>query len=257
MIPRPPWLPYVRPLDSGTERRRNVLRPGAGLTGTVTGVFVKICAMVDPDDAVAAVNAGADAVGVIFAPSGRRVEVAQAREIVDAVRSAEQPALVVGVFRDHLAHEIIEIAEQVGLDGAQLHGQETPATSRQVHAQVPILIRGFAAGDPKLADIDAYEPDVVLLDAPTPGGGVPFDWGLVGDVGQRHRLLLAGGLRPENVAEAIAQVRPWGVDVASGVEIAPGRKDHEAMASFVEAARTAGRSQPSEHPPLSRQGYPA
>lgn len=210
-------------------------------------MFVKVCAMVRPEDAVAAVDAGADAVGVIFAPSTRRVTPEQAREVVEAVGGR---ALVVGVFRDHLADEVIEIVDDVRLDVAQLHGSETPTTTRRVHDRVPIVFRAMAAGDPQLASIDEHAADVVLLDAPTPGGGVPFDWSLVGDLGRRHRLLLAGGLRPENVAEAIAAVRPWGVDVASGVEISPGVKDHDAIRRFVATARDAA-AYDDPHPPLN------
>lgn len=209
-------------------------------------MFVKICAMVDPADAVVAVDAGADAVGVIFAPSSRRVTPDQARAVVDAVAGR---ALVVGVFRDHLADEVIEIVEETGLDAAQLHGSETPATTRRVRTSVPIVFRALAAGDPQLASIEDHAADVLLLDAPTPGGGVPFDWTLVGDLGRRHRLLLAGGLRPENVVEAITAVRPWGVDVASGVETSPGVKDHDAIRRFVSMARAAA-SYEDPHPPL-------
>ncbi len=163
---------------------------------------------------------------------------------------AGRGALTVGVFRDHLADEVIEIAHEVGLDVAQLHGQETVVTCRRVRAEVSIVFRAMAADDPQLAAIDAYEADVVLLDAPVPGGGVPFDWGLVGDLTARHRVLLAGGLRPGNVAEAVATVRPWGVDVCSGVEASAGRKDHDAVRRFIALARSAGADLADDHPAL-------
>lgn len=217
-------------------------------------MFVKICGLTDPRHAVDAVEAGADAIGINFAAvSPRRVTADRAKEIADAVRGQ---ILIVGVFRDHLAHEVVEIAEEVGLDAAQLHGSETPSTTRRIHEQVPIVFRAMAAGDPQLASIDDHAADVVLLDAPTPGGGVPFDWSLVGDVGRRHRLLLAGGLRPDNVADAIAAVRPWGVDTASGVESAPGVKDRDAIRRFVVAAREAG-TYDEPHPPLTPTEEPA
>ena len=218
-------------------------------------MFVKICGTTNPVDAEVAVDAGADAIGVIFAPSRRMVDVSQAREIVDAVAGR---ALVVGVFRDHLAQEVIDIAGELALDAAQLHGAESPATSHTVHGSVPLLLRAMAAGDPQMQEIDDHGAEVVLLDAPVPGGGETVDWSLVGDLTHRHRVLLAGGLRPDNVGEAIATVRPWGVDVCSGVEASFGRKDHDAVRRFVTNAREAARTLPaSAHAPLTADRKPA
>ncbi|HEX4901873.1 MAG TPA: phosphoribosylanthranilate isomerase [Acidimicrobiales bacterium] len=214
-------------------------------------MFVKICGITTPADAQVAVEAGADAVGLIFAPSRRQVDVDEARVIAASV---PDHVLVVGVFRDHLAREVLETAEAVGLRAVQLHGSETPRTSRQVHEHVPVLIRAMAAGDPQLAEIDDHGADVVLLDAPTPGAGIAFDWRLVGDLTRRHRVLLAGGLRPDTVVEAIAQVQPWGVDVASGVEASAGRKDADAVRAFVSAAKAAGAGCGTTHPPLADLG---
>lgn len=210
-------------------------------------MFVKICAITDPGDAALAAEAGADAIGMIFAPSRRRVEISQAREIAAAVPDGLH---AVGVFRDHLADEVLEIVEAVGLDAVQLHGNEPPSTSHRVRPHVRFVIRAMAAGDPQLDAIDEHRPDVVHLDAPTPGGGVPFDWSLVGDMGARHRLLLAGGLRPENVAEAIAAVRPWGVDGATGTEATFGKKDPDKLRRFITEAKTAGADLPEHHGPL-------
>ncbi|MDE0803157.1 MAG: phosphoribosylanthranilate isomerase [Acidimicrobiales bacterium] len=210
-------------------------------------MFVKICAVTEPSDAALAAEFGADAVGMIFAPSPRRVDVPQAREIAAAL---PEHVSSVGVFRDHLAGEVIDIAAEVGLDGAQLHGAETPATSVEVGKHVRFVIRAMAAGDPQLVDIDDHRADILHLDAPTPGGGVPFDWSLVGDLGARHRLLLAGGLRPDNVAEAIAAVRPWGVDGATGTEASFGKKDPALLRRFISEAKAAGAELPTAHPPL-------
>lgn len=217
-------------------------------------MFVKICGITDAADAVAAVEAGADAIGVIFAPSRRQVTVEEARAI-----AAEVPpgVLTIGVFRDHLVREVLDIAREVGLDGAQLHDPVTPATSHAVHAEVPVLIRALTVEDPELTTIDDHGADAVHLDAPVPGGGVPFDWSLVGDLTTRHRIVLAGGLRPDTVARAIDVVRPWGVDVASGVETSPGRKDHDAVRRFVAEARRAFAATPSPHPPLATDRNPA
>lgn len=217
-------------------------------------MFVKICGITAEADAVAAVEAGADAVGLIFAPSRRQVTVDRARAIAAAV---PDHVLTVGVFRDHLAREVVDIVTSAGLGAAQLHGSESPATSREVHGGVPVLFRAMAAGDPQLSSIDEHGADVVLLDAPVPGGGVPFDWHLVGDLTLRHRVLLAGGLRPDTVADAVRTVRPWGVDVASGVEESPGRKDHDAVRRFVTAAREAAAEPDDAHPPLAPDRNPA
>lgn len=212
-------------------------------------MFVKICGITNPDDARVAVAAGADSIGLNFTPTSRRhVTVEEARTIAAAVPAG---VLTVGIFRDHLADEVIDIVRAVGLDAAQLHGSETAATSRRVHAEVGVLIRALSASDPTLAGIDEHGADVVLLDAPVPGGGVPFDWSLVGDLTTRHRILLAGGLRPETVADAIEAVRPWGVDVASGIEAEPGRKDPDAVQRFVAAARAAAEGHDSSHSPLA------
>ena len=216
-------------------------------------MFVKICAVTDPADAALAAELGADAIGMIFAPSPRRVEVAQAAEIASAL---PDHVLSVGVFRDHLAGEVVDIAEAAGLDGAQLHGAETPATSVEVAKHLRFVIRAMAAGDPQLVDIDDHRADVLHLDAPTPGGGVPFDWSLVGDLGARHRLLLAGGLRPDNVADAIASVRPWGVDGATGTEASFGKKDPDLLRRFIAEAKAAGADLPDAHPPLLPAEHP-
>lgn len=226
------------------------LRIGTGAPVRSGLVFVKICGITTAEDAEAAVDAGADAIGMIFAPSRRHVDVDEAREIVAAV---PDHVLTVGVFRDHLVREVVEAVEAVGLRAVQLHGAETPQTSQAVHERVPVLIRALAAGDPQLRDVDRHGADVVLLDAPTPGGGEPFDWTLVGDLTRRHRVLLAGGLRPDTVAAAIDAVGPWGVDVASGVEAAPGRKDHGAIRAFVAAAKAAPLpADAASHPPLAQ-----
>ena len=108
------------------------------------------------------------------------------------------------------------------------------------------MIKVVAAGSPSARSIDEHAADIVLFDAPIPGGGVPFEWGIVGDLVTKHKILLAGGLRPDNVAEAVRRVRPWGVDVASGVEAEPAQKDPDAIARFVAEARAAAE-QPTEY----------
>jgi phosphoribosylanthranilate isomerase len=200
-------------------------------------VFVKICGITRPECAIAAVQAGADAIGLNFVPTSRRVvDVTAARAILAVVPAH---VMTVGVFRDQSAAEVLEITGALGLRATQLHGDESPAVTAAVALGAQTVIKVIAAGGPFVASIDDHRADIVMIDAPEPGSGVTFDWALVGDLVTRHRVLLAGGLRPENVADAIRAVRPWGVDVATGVELEPGRQDPDAMARFVAAARDA------------------
>jgi phosphoribosylanthranilate isomerase len=211
--------------------------------GTVAPVFVKVCGITRPADAIAAVDGGADAIGLNFVPTSRRcVDVQAARAILAVV---PDHVMTVGVFRDHLANEVLEITGALGLEAAQLHGDEPPEVTAVVAAGVETVIKAVAAESPSVRSINEHAADIVLLDAPIPGGGVPFEWGIVSDLVTKHKILLAGGLRPDNVAEAVRRVRPWGVDVASGVEAEPAQKDRDAIARFVAEARVAAE-QPTE-----------
>jgi phosphoribosylanthranilate isomerase len=210
-------------------------------------MFVKICGITSEEDALLAVALGADALGFVFAAgSPRRVTPGEVADIVK--RLPHDEVLTVGVFRDERPQRVTEIVNRVGLQAAQLHGREPPAEVAYVRQRVRYVIQGFAAGDPAL-DMAADGPaDIVLVDAPTPGSGRVFDWGLAKGSLDGARLLLAGGLTPENVAEAIWRVRPWGVDVSTGVETAPGsgRKDPRKLRRFIEAARVAATVVASE-----------
>jgi phosphoribosylanthranilate isomerase len=200
-------------------------------------MFVKVCGITTPEDALFALAMGADAVGLILADgSPRRVTPDTARDIV---RELPQGTVAVGVFRDERPERILEVAEHARLTGVQLHGHETPAEAAAVRRRVPFLVQAFGAGDPRLDRIDDYDVDAVLLDSSTPGSGVAFDWALAEPYVAGRRVILAGGLTPDNVAEAVARVRPWGVDVASGVEARPGRKDTVKVRRFVANATEA------------------
>jgi phosphoribosylanthranilate isomerase len=201
-------------------------------------VFVKICGITHPSDASAAVTAGADAIGLNFVPTSRRcLDIEMARAILAVT---PDHVMTVGVFRNHAADEILEITGALGLNAAQLHGDESPDVTAAVAAIVETVIKVVAPDNSAIRSlVDEHTADIFMLDAPSPGGGVPFDWDLVGDLVTTHKILLAGGLRPDNVSEAVSRVRPWGVDVATGVEAATGRKDPEAIARFVAKARIA------------------
>jgi phosphoribosylanthranilate isomerase len=204
-------------------------------------MFVKICGITTEKDALLAIALGADALGFVFAPgSPRMVTVDEASDIVKHVPYDE--VLTLGVFRDERPERVAEIVNRVGLKGAQLHGRESAAEVVYVRQRVPLVIQGFAAGDPAISMASEGPADIVLLDAPNPGSGRVFDWCQVSGALDGVRLLLAGGLTPDNVAEAIRRVRPWGVDVSTGVETAPGsgRKDPRKLRRFIQAARAAG-----------------
>lgn len=199
-------------------------------------VFVKICGITNESDALMATAMGADAVGFVFAPSSRQVQPTVVRDIV---RRLPPEVLTVGVFRNEIPERVVEVVNAAGLRGAQLHGFESSAEAAFVRDRVPFVVKAFAVGHPLIERIDDYEVDAILLDGAEPGSGNLIDWDLARHLAGRHRLLLAGGLRPENVAAAISDVAPWGVDVSSGVESAPGHKDVRLTRRFIAAARAA------------------
>lgn len=197
-------------------------------------MFVKICGITNEEDALYAVAMGANAVGFIFAPSPRQIAPERAREIV---RRLPHDTVTIGVFRDEAPPRVAEIVNQIGLRGAQLHGHESPAEATWVRQRVPFVIKAFAAGDPLFDRIDDYDVDAVLIDSKAPGSGTVFDWSLAENLPLHRRVILAGGLDPTNVRDAIERVHPWGVDVATGVESSPGHKDAVKVLRFVTAAK--------------------
>jgi phosphoribosylanthranilate isomerase len=203
-------------------------------------MFVKICGITNEDDALFAVAMGADAVGFVFAPSVRQVA---AQQVYDITRRLPPEILTVGVFRDELPERVIDTVNRAGLKAAQLHGHESPAMVEEVAAQVRWVIKAISATGPDASRAHRFGTDLVLVDAPSPGSGQVFDWGLFDDLPEGPRYVLAGGLTPDNVALAVDRVRPWGVDVSSGVERSPGRKDPLKVKAFVERARAAAPAQ--------------
>ncbi len=199
-------------------------------------MFVKICGITNEDDALFAVAMGADAVGFIFAPSPRQVA---AQVVYDITRRLPPEVLTVGVFRDELPERVVQVAHAAGVKAVQLHGRETPEQTAHVAGHFRWVIKAFAAGTSQVAKADQYGTDMVLLDAPTPGSGKLFDWSMAAEVPNDLKLILAGGLSPDNVAAAVTAVEPWGVDVSSGVEASPGRKDATLVRRFIANARAA------------------
>ncbi|MCZ7525729.1 MAG: phosphoribosylanthranilate isomerase [Acidimicrobiia bacterium] len=198
-------------------------------------MFVKVCGITNEEDALLAVALGADALGFVFAPGSRRQVTADTAR--DIVRRLPHGVVTVGVFRDERPERVVEIVHRVGLTGAQLHGREPISEVRWVRQRVQFVIQAFQAGDPALAAAANGPADIVLVDSAQPGSGKVFDWSLAEGVPGGVRLLLAGGLNPDNVQEAVRRVRPWGVDVSTGVESAPGRKDPRKLRRFLEATK--------------------
>jgi phosphoribosylanthranilate isomerase len=169
------------------------------------------------------------------------------------VKRLPREVLSVAVFRNEAPQRVVDIALETGVGAVQLHGVETVDDVAFIRSKLPVVtIKAFAAGSDDLRRAEHFGTHLVLLDAPSPGSGKVFDWRLAEGVPDRVRVLLAGGLRPDNVAEAIEAVHPWGVDVVSGVEASPGVKDPAKVRAFIERAKHAlpppvERSQPGPY----------
>jgi len=203
---------------------------------------VKICGLTTLEDALAAVEAGADLLGFNFyPPSPRYISPAECARLAAELRKRGCSARLVGVFVNASAGEIEAILDGCALDLAQLSGDEGPELVQRLGKRAFKAIRPAGPSEP---DYPARaEPPAYLIDAYRPGEyggtGQTGDWRLAAELARRAPILLAGGLRSENVAAAVQQVHPWGVDVASGVESAPGRKDPDKMRAFIQSAREA------------------
>ncbi len=187
-------------------------------------MFVKICGLTNLEDTLAAADGGAAAAGFNFYPKSPRYITPEA--LADWIDRVPAGMWKVGVFVNEPVARVVEISKQLGLDVAQLHGNETAA-------DVPAGMRVWKAARVvpgfDFASLNAFETEALLLDGPA--NGIPFDWTLTG--GQDRKIVLAGGLDADNVAEAIERVRPWGVDLCSRIESAPGKKDHARMKHFI------------------------
>lgn len=197
---------------------------------------VKICGITDLHSAKAAVKHGADAIGLVFAESKRNISPEQAKAIAKALPSS---VCKVGVFVNERKDTIVEIAQYVGLNAIQLHGDESPEFCKQF--SIPV-IKAFSIKEEKdLSLIPSFDCDYILVDSPRGkyygGSGIPFNWNLLKNCFfHEKKLILAGGLNERNVVEGIRTVHPYMVDVSSGVET-NGKKDFEKMKRFIQKAK--------------------
>ena len=199
-------------------------------------MFVKICGITNASDALLSVAFGADAVGFVFAPSSRQVSKDQVKEIV---RQLPSEIVTIGVFVNERPESVVRTVHEIGLSGAQLHGSEGPSSVEYVADRVPIVLKGFSGEMPSVEKLSRYSVSAVLVDSAIPGSGASFDWSLIEGLSSKVRLILAGGLKPENVEGAIRTVRPFGVDVSSGVEAKLGKKDPAKLRAFISRSRSA------------------
>lgn len=215
-------------------------------------VWIKICGTTSLADAELAIEAGADAVGFVFAPGPRRVSVEQVAEIAPGLAESVEK---IGVFAETTLEEIELATVACGLTGVQLHFDAAPELTARLRGRLGDALRilrvvRIAAEAPGVAPtlVEDANADAVLVDSCSKSGGggtgISYDWELAGEAIFRRwtgrRFIAAGGLNAENVAEAITRLAPWGVDVASGTEYAPGRKDAAKVRAFIARAREAG-----------------
>lgn len=216
-----------------------------------THTFVKICGISRLGDARTAIRAGADAVGFVFAKSPRRVSPSEARRIISKLHPS---ARKIGVFVDAPISKVVDVVEKSGIGGIQLQGTETQDYIDELKREVPStfiakVVRVTDRGS--LAEASRYNVDALFLDTKDPENltgakrSIPLEW--LGDLSRP--VVLAGGLDPESVGEAVRSQRPWGVDVSRGVEESPGKKDHTLVRNFVRAVRRAEVM--SRHPSLA------
>ncbi len=198
-----------------------------------------MCGITTPDDARLAAQYGADAVGLVFAESPRKVSVEEAWEIAAALPGG---VLKVGVFVDADPREVFRISDEIGLDYVQLHGDESPEVVAGVRNSGLKVIKALRMrGAASLEALEYYEADLFLLDAYSEklrgGTGERFDWELAKSLRGRGNIVVSGGLSPENVREAVDFFEPYGVDASSSLEDAPGKKNEDSVRRFIVAAK--------------------
>lgn len=197
-------------------------------------VRVKICGITRLSDALEAVREGADALGFVFAPSPRRISANEAKKIIQPL----PPFIIkVGVFVNERPERILDTVKNCGLNAVQLHGDETPEEARYLGERVPVIKAFRVKEGIDVRRLNRYRVSAFLFDtyvSAKPGGsGKVFDWNLVKSLKLKVPVILSGGLTPQNAAFAVSSVKPYGVDVSSGVESAPGKKNQKLVRAFI------------------------
>ena len=198
--------------------------------------FIKICGITSVEDASFAVDAGATAIGLVFATSPRKIDAVKGQEIANF---AKDKILRVGVFKDQSDDEILSFVTQVDLDCAQLHSLLSAELAIELRKMNVAIIKAMSVGTDEIEDFDEHRVDAVLIDGPAPGSGEEHSWA---DVQQNHfqrPMIAAGGLNSSNVLRIVSNTNAWGVDVSSGCESAPGKKDQLKVQEFVRKANKA------------------
>jgi phosphoribosylanthranilate isomerase len=198
--------------------------------------YVKVCGVTSVTDAFMAVEAGANALGVIFATSPRRVDVEQASEILDATKGS---LLRCGVFRENSDDDIIEHARSLDFDVVQIHGPLSERLLATLRERPIRVVKALNIDDDEFDAFDESRVDAVMIDGPRPGSGIAHSWDRLSSRPFGVPVIAAGGLTAHNVADIVVKTRAWGVDSSSGVEARPGVKDAALVEQFVARARGA------------------
>jgi len=198
--------------------------------------FIKICGITSVEDASFAVDAGATAIGLVFAQSPRKIDEVKGQEISDY---AKDKILRVGVFKDQSDSEVLSFVTQVELDCVQLHSALSTELAGELRRLNVAIIKAMSVGTDEIDNFDEHRVDAVLIDGPAPGSGEDHSWA---DVQQNHfqrPMIAAGGLNSSNILRIVSNTSAWGVDVSSGCESAPGKKDQLKVQEFVNKANKA------------------
>ncbi len=198
--------------------------------------FIKICGVTTVQDARAIADLGASSVGLILSDSKRRVSIETASTIADEIRGS---TLSTGVVRNETSEFVVRAVAGSRVDAVQVHGALSDGLLRELRQLPVLIIKALSVTDVEFFDFEETSVDAVLIDGPSPGSGELHSWQAMEARDFRVPVITAGGLTADNVAEVISSLRPWGVDVATGVETSPGVKDLTRVSNFIRAARHA------------------